>query len=68
MVRNDDKYRDGYIGGSDMSFVYGSYETEGFKLWWKEKLTGLRARSFQNSFTKAGNILEDEILNAVVGS
>ncbi len=57
--------RAGYIGGSDMGMVYGSYETKTFKDWWLQKKTGLKISQFQNIYTICGNIVEDYILNEV---
>ena len=53
----------GYIGGSDMGLVYGSYSTMSFKKIWNEKLMGIKAYDLKGKSIDAGNILEHEILD-----
>ncbi len=56
----------GYIGGSDAIRVHGTWETETFKRFWRERLTGIKeTANFQTIDTAAGNIMEAEILEAV---
>ena len=65
MIDKNDS-RSGYIGGSDMAYVYGSYETKSFSDWWTYKLTGLRTLdlSYKPS-VHCGDILESAILDEV---
>ncbi len=56
----------GYIGGSDAIRVHGTWETDTFKRFWRERLTGIKeTANFQTVDTAAGNIMEPEILRAV---
>lgn len=56
----------GYIGGSDAVRVHGGWETDTFKRFWRERLTGIReSDSFDSIHTSAGNVMESEILEAV---
>lgn len=56
----------GYIGGSDAIRVHGTWETDTFKRFWRERLTGIKETPhFQTIDTAAGNIMEAEILEAV---
>lgn len=56
----------GYIGGSDAIRVHGTWETDTFKRFWRERLTGIKeTANFQTIDTAAGNIMEAEILEAV---
>jgi len=61
MVR-DKESRVAYIGGSDMSFIYGSFDVPTFQSWWKQKVTGLKIYNIRNDYTIAGNLLEEDIL------
>jgi hypothetical protein len=56
----------GYIGGSDAIRVHGTWETDTFRRFWRERLTGIKeTANFQTIDTAAGNIMEAEILEAV---
>lgn len=56
----------GYIGGSDAIRVHGTWETDTFRKFWRERLTGFKETAhFQTIDTAAGNIMEGEILEAV---
>ncbi len=46
--------------------MHGTWETETFKRFWRERLTGIKeTANFQTIDTAAGNIMEAEILEAV---
>ena len=54
--------RVGSFGASDVKFFFMNYDTKTFRNWWFEK-TGLKSqRGFSNLYTKAGDMLEQEIL------
>lgn len=55
----------GYIGGSDAVRVFGGWETETFKKFWRERLTGESESMFDTIHTATGNIMEAEVLTAV---
>lgn len=52
-----------YIGGSEANMIYLNYETETFKKWWSEKLTGIKNDSFTNLSMSVGTILEHEVID-----
>ena len=55
--------RHNFIGGSECNYIYMNYETESFKNWWHEKLSGVNPPSFTNLNMAVGTILEHDILN-----
>lgn len=55
----------GYIGGSDANRLFGSFETETFRAWWQERLTGISLTSFSTIDTAVGNIMEAKVLDEV---
>lgn len=64
MIKSGDS-RVGYIGGSDMGMVYGSFDSATFNKWWMEKVSGLPGVGVNNKYTRAGDLLEDKILEEV---
>lgn len=63
MITNRSTY--GYIGGSDANRLFGSFETETFRAWWQERLTGISLTSFSTIDTAVGNIMEAKVLDEV---
>lgn len=59
-----DKDRSGYIGASDISMIFGSWETDSFKKFWLTKL-GLAKNSFGNIYTMTGTEYEHKIIDAL---
>ena len=53
-----------YIGGSDMNYCYGSYDTPTFRKWWLLKTMGVKQYDLSNRKSViTGNILESMILD-----
>lgn len=53
--------RSRYIGGSDANMIYMDYGGKTFRMWWAEKLTGIRRYVLDNIHLRAGTVLESEI-------
>lgn len=52
-----------FIGGSEANYIYMNYETESFKNWWEQKLTGVNPPAFTNINMAIGTILEHDIID-----
>lgn len=62
MITNKDRSK--WFGASDTSTLFGSYDTDTFRLWWLVKL-GIVSNDFSNKYMDVGNILEIPIINKI---
>ena len=64
MLQNLD--RSGYFGGSDSKYIMAkNRDTKSFKKWWNIKTGELENSGVGTVYTRAGNLYEHDILNAI---
>ena len=64
MIENLD--RSGWFGASDTKYIMkANHNTKTWKNWWDEKLGLIESDSSGNIYTRAGNIYEHPIIEAV---
>lgn len=52
-----------FIGGSEANMIYMNYNTETFKKWWSQKMSGFPQQTFKSINMDVGTILESDVID-----